>query len=81
MKNLLIAGCAMFIVAISFTSCRDTEEKTQKEQLIEEAQEDNANIEVKNNGDKVKIKNADGSETKIKTDDDGDVKIKTDDNN
>ena len=54
-------------LAVTFTSCRDTEEKTQKEQIIEEAQEDGANIEVKDGGDKVKIENADGSETKIKT--------------
>lgn len=80
MKKVLIAGFAILTVAITFTSCRDTEEKTQTEQLLEEAQEDGAKIEVKDGGDKIKIENADGSETKIKTDDDGDVKIKTDDN-
>ena len=80
MKKILISGFAILTVALSFTSCRDTEEKTQKEHIIEHAQEDGAKIEVKDGGDKVKIENPDGSETKIKTDDDGDVKIKTDDN-
>lgn len=80
MKKILILGVAALTVSLSFTSCRDTEEKTQTEQLIEEAQEEGANIEIKDGGDKIKIENADGSETKIKTDDDGDVKIKTDDN-
>ncbi|WP_432412704.1 hypothetical protein [Rasiella sp. SM2506] len=80
MKKILIAGFTILTLAVTFTSCRDTEEKTQKEQLIDNAQDDGAKIEVKDGGDKVKIENPDGSETKIKTDDDGDVKIKTDDN-
>ncbi len=80
MKKALIAGFAILTVAVSFTSCRDTEEKTQTEQILDDAEEDGANIDVKDGGDKIKIENPDGSETKIKTDDDGDVKIKTDDN-
>ncbi len=79
MKKLILTAFAFATLAVTFTSCRDTEEKTEKEQLIDNAQEDGAKIEVKDGGDKVKIENPDGSETKIKTDD-GDVKIKTDDN-
>lgn len=70
---------AVAIFAIGFTSCED-KKKTEAETIIEDAREDGASIEIKDDGDKVKIKEADGDEIKIKTDDDG-VKIKTDDNN
>lgn len=79
MKMTLKLGAIALFTAISFASCRDTEEK--EETTEEQAQEmiDNAD-EVKIKEDKVKIENADGSETKIKYDENGNVeKITTDD--
>lgn len=79
MKRLIIATFAIATITTSFTSCRDTEEKTEKEEILDEAREEGADIKVKDGGDKIKIEKANGDEIKIKTDD-GDVKIKTDDN-
>jgi len=78
MKKVAIIALSALFIGASFTSCRDTE-KSQKEEIIEEAQADGSEIEIKDGGDKVKIEKANGDEIKIKTDD-GDVKIKTDDN-
>lgn len=74
-----VALITLAAIAISFTSCRD-DKKTETETIIEEAQDNGAEIDMDEEGDKVKIENPDGSEVKIKTDDDGDLKIKTDDN-
>tara|TARA_R110002096_G_scaffold431563_1_gene647001 strand:+ start:35522 stop:35722 length:201 start_codon:yes stop_codon:yes gene_type:complete len=66
-------------MTISFTSCRD--EKTQKEELIEEMKDDGAEIKTKKDGDetKMKMETADKS-VKIK-EEDGETKIKVDKNN
>ncbi len=77
MKKIVLVALAA--IAISFTSCRDTE-KTKAETIIEEAQDNDAEIDVSDDGDKIKIEAPNGDETKIKMKDDG-VKIKTDDNN
>ncbi|GEQ86882.1 hypothetical protein ULMS_23900 [Patiriisocius marinistellae] len=78
MKKIILMAVAIF--AIGLTSCED-KKKTEAETIIEDARDNNADIEMKDGGDKVKIKEVDGDEVKIKTDDNGDVKIKTDDNN
>ena len=74
-----VAFIALAALTISFTSCRD-DKKTETEAILEEAQDNGAEIDIEDDGDKIKIENPDGSEVKIKTDDDGDLKIKTDDN-
>ena len=72
-KHGLLALTA--IATLSLTSCREEEDKTGVDAMIENADE------VKVKEDKIKIENADGSETKIKYDENGNVeKIKTDDN-
>lgn len=63
----LFAGC----LTISLTSCRDN--KTQKEEIVEEMQDKGADIKVKEN--KIKMETED-EKVKIKTDDDGNTKIK-----
>lgn len=63
----LFTGC----LAISFSSCRD--QKTQQEELIEDMQDQGADIKVKE--DKIKMETED-EKVKIKTDDEGNTKIK-----
>ena len=77
-----IAFIALAALAITFTSCRDQEKKemSETETIIEEARENGSEIDVSDDGTKVKIEAPNGDETKIKMKDDG-VKIKTDDNN
>ena len=80
-----VAMIAMFagIFAVSFSSCRDKKELTQEEQIIQEMQDEGANIEVKEQEDgdtKIKME-TDEKEVKIKTDADGDSKIKVDEKN
>lgn len=77
-KNLFLFASAL-IFTFSFTSCREKKEMTPAEAAVEEMQNDGADIEVKDGGDKIKMDNGD-KEIKIKTDDDGNTKIKTDDN-
>jgi hypothetical protein len=76
-KIALIALTALFI-GTSFTSCR--EQKTEKETLIEEMQEDGADIKVKTDGDETKIKmETDDKSVKIKEEDgESKMKVKTD---
>ncbi|MGB8704284.1 MAG: hypothetical protein WCD31_04590 [Gillisia sp.] len=66
MKRLLILLIFVFVSGIAFTSCRDSNKA------------DAADMEVKENGDKVKIK-TDDKTIKIKKDEDGNVtkKVKT----
>ncbi|SRX73425.1 hypothetical protein AEQU3_00863 [Aequorivita antarctica] len=68
----MIALFAGFLT-VSLTSCRD--QKTQKEEVIEDMQDKGADIKVKDDGDKIKMETED-EKAKIKTDDDGNVKIK-----
>lgn len=78
MKKIILTGFAILTVALSFTSCRDTEEKTEAEVLVEEMQEEGADIKIKKDGDgdmKIKME-TDDKEVKIKEEEDGDQKIK-----
>jgi len=77
-KNIFLLASAL-IFTFSFTSCRENKEVSTDETIIEEMQNDGAEIKVKDDGDKIKMDNGE-KEVKIKTDDDGNVKIKTDDN-
>ncbi len=85
MKKLtMIFLCATFM-ASSFTACREKkeEEMTEQEEMIQEMQDEGADMKVKENenGDtKIKME-TDEKEVKIKTDADGDTKIKVDANN
>lgn len=81
-KVALIILCAAFVSA-SFTSCREKkEEMTEEESLIQEMQDDGADIKIKKDDGDTKIKmETDEKEVKIKTDEDGDTKIKIDENN
>ena len=63
----LFAGC----LTLSLSSCRD--QKTQKEEIIEDMQDKGADIKVKDN--KIKME-TDDEKVKIKTDDDGNTTIK-----
>ncbi|MAZ72362.1 MAG: hypothetical protein CMC70_04360 [Flavobacteriaceae bacterium] len=80
MKKLVLTGFAILTLAATFTSCRDTEEKTEAETLVEEMQDEGADIKVKEDDGDVKIKmETDDKKVKIKEDDgDQKIKIKTD---
>tara|TARA_R100000935_G_scaffold38680_1_gene59958 strand:- start:64505 stop:64759 length:255 start_codon:yes stop_codon:yes gene_type:complete len=80
MKKVFLTGFVILTVAISFTSCRDTEEKTEAEVLVEEMQEEGADIKVKEDDGDTKIKmETENKKVKIKEDDgDQKIKIKTD---
>jgi hypothetical protein len=82
-KVALMILCAAFISA-SFTSCREKkEETTEQEALIQEMQDEGADVKVKTDDDgntKIKMETDDKS-VKIKTDEDGDSKVKVDVNN
>ena len=85
MRKLAMIFLGVTFVAASFTSCRDQkkEEMTEQEEVIQEMQDDGAEMKVKEdaNGDtKIKME-TDDKEVKIKTDADGDSKIKVDENN
>ena len=75
-------------LAVSVTSCREKNEEpvlSEKEQLIQEMENEGADIKVKQEGDVTKIKmETDDKRVKIKEDEDGNSKIKvtdkTDDN-
>ena len=79
MKKILLTGISILIVAISFTSCRDTE-KTEAEELVEEMQAEGAEVKVKEDDGDVKIKmETENKKVKIKEDDgDQKIKVKTD---
>ena len=69
-KLTMIAMFAGFLT-LSLTSCRDN--KTPKEELIEDMQDKGADVKVKD--DKIKME-TENEKVKIKTDDDGNTKIK-----
>jgi polyribonucleotide nucleotidyltransferase len=73
MKKLTMVALFIGALTISLSSCRD--QKTEKEELIEEMQDKGADIKIKDGGDKIKMETED-EKIKIKTDDDGNVKIK-----
>jgi ABC-type enterochelin transport system substrate-binding protein len=76
MKKLTMIALFAGFLTISLTSCRDQEpEKTQEQEIIEEMQDQGADIKVKDDGDKIKMETED-EKVKIKTDEDGDTKIK-----
>lgn len=74
MKHLFKTGLLLMALTLSLVSCREQEEKSEMEELMEE---EGAEIKVKD--DKIKVK-TDDKKIKIKTDDDGDVtkKVKID---
>ena len=76
MKKLTIIALFAGFLTVSLSSCR--EQKSQKEEVIEEMQDKGADIKIKDDGDKIKMETED-EKTKIKTDDDGNVKIKVKD--
>ncbi|OAD90797.1 hypothetical protein A7A78_13885 [Aequorivita soesokkakensis] len=78
MKKLTMIALFAGFLTISLSSCRD--QKTEKEEIIEEMQDKGADVKIKDDGDKIKMETED-EKVKIKTDDDGDVKIKTEDKN
>ncbi|MFL0352054.1 hypothetical protein [Xanthomarina sp. GH4-25] len=76
MKTLFYRIIFLLLITVAFTSCRD-ENKTQKEELIEEMQANDADIEVKDRVNDTKIKmETEDKKVKIKEGDDGDTKIK-----
>ncbi len=70
MKNLFRIGLLVFTLSICLVSCREEEEKSEMEELMEE---EDAKIKVKEGKTKVKT---DDKKIKVKTDDDGEVKKK-----
>ena len=72
MKKVIFMSFMALFLSVSLTSCR---EKSEKDKLIDEMQEEGATIKTSDDGDKIKME-TDNKEVKIKTDDDGDVKIK-----
>lgn len=76
MKKLTIIALFAGFSTVSLSSCR--EQKSQKEEVIEEMQDKGADIKIKDDGDKIKMETED-EKAKIKTDDDGNVKIKVKD--
>ena len=80
MKKIALITLTTLFIGTSFTSCREKkEEMSESEEIIQEMNEDGADIKIKDDGDKIKMETED-KEVKIKVDDDGEVKIKTDDN-
>lgn len=72
MKKVIFTTIMALFLSVSFTSCR---EKTEKEKVINEMNDQGAEVKVKRDGDKIKME-TDDKKVKIKTDSDGDVKIK-----
>ena len=81
MKKVIFMSLITLFMATSFSSCRD-ENKTQKEELIEEMQDKDADIKVKERANDTKIKmETDDKKVKIKEGDDGETKIKIKEDN
>ena len=72
MKKVIFMSFMALFMATSFTSCR---EKTEKEKVIDEMNDQGADVKVSRDGDKIKME-TDDKKVKIKTDKDGEVKIK-----
>jgi hypothetical protein len=88
MKKTIFIMLTGIFLAVSVTSCReknDEPELSEKEQLIQDMENDGADIKVKEEGDVTKIKmETDEKRVKIKEDEDRNSKVKvtnkTDDN-
>ncbi|TYB72512.1 hypothetical protein ES677_12935 [Bizionia gelidisalsuginis] len=79
MRKLIYTALAISFMTVAFTSCRD--EKSQKEELIEEMKNEGAEIKIKTDGEDTKIK-METEDKKVKIKEDGEetkIKIKTDD--
>ncbi len=72
MKKVVFTTFMALFLALSLTSCR---EQTEKERVIDEMNDQGAEVKVKRDGDKIKME-TDDKKVKIKTDSDGNVKIK-----
>lgn len=72
MKKVIFMSFMALCMATSFTSCR---EQSEKEKVMDEMRDEGADIDVSEDGDKIKME-TENREVKIKTDDEGDVKIK-----
>ena len=72
MKKVIFMTFMALFLSFSFTSCR---EQTSKEKVIEEMNDQGAEVKVKRDGDKIKME-TDDKKVKIKTDSDGNVRIK-----
>ena len=72
MKKVVFTSFIALFLSLSLTSCR---EQTEKERVIDEMNDQGADVEVKRDGDKIKME-TDNKKVKIKTDSDGNVKIK-----
>lgn len=81
MKKVIFMSFMALFLTMSVTSCRETE-KSEKDQLIEEMENEGADIKEKRDGDDSKIKmETEDKKVKIKEEDgETKVKIKTDDN-
>lgn len=77
MKKVILMSVMALFLSLSFSSCR---EQTEKEKIIEEMNDQGADVDVSRDGDKIKME-TDDKKVKIKTDDDGNVKIKEKTNN
>ncbi|OBX26202.1 hypothetical protein LX77_02422 [Gelidibacter algens] len=77
MKKVIFMSVMALFLSLSLSSCR---EQTEKEKIIDEMNDEGADIEVSRDGDKIKME-TDDKKVKIKTDDDGNVKIKEKTNN
>lgn len=77
MKKVIFMSLMAMFLSVSLTSCR---EKSEKDKLIDEMQDEGATIKTSDDGDKIKMETDDKS-VKIKEDDgETKIKIKTDDN-
>lgn len=72
MRKVIFMSFMALFMAMSFTSCR---EQTEKEKVIDEMNDQGADVKVNEDGDKIKMETED-KKVKIKTDEDGDVTIK-----
>tara|TARA_R110002020_G_scaffold66032_10_gene173887 strand:+ start:938 stop:1189 length:252 start_codon:yes stop_codon:yes gene_type:complete len=83
MKKVTLFILSAAFISASFTSCRENkEEVTEEEAIIQEMQDEGADVKIKEDGGDTKIKmETDEKEVKIKKDEDGDTKIKVDENN
>ena len=77
MKDLFKNSLLIFAILIAFSSCRNTEENEEKSEVQQLMEDPDNEVEVKDNGDKIKIETAEGDEIKIKKDD-GEYKKKVD---
>lgn len=71
MKKVIFMSFMAMFLSVSLTSCR---EKSEKDKLIDEMQDEGATIKTSDDGDKIKMETDDKS-VKIK-EDDGETKIK-----